>query len=218
MVPPPNLSSLYLEASFTLVIVFLCALLFYKFNEVYSLSNHTGLGLFRNIFLFLGFSFLVKFILIFLRFFFHMQFRGLFVFPLLLFFVSLLSTMSALFVLSSSTSKKSSFSFSDFNWLVFLVSLVVSSVVFVNRLNALFLLFQLLIIILSAALLFTQGSKKSKKLFLLSYLFLFVFWVLSGFADAFVRFSFVFGILLYVLSILCLVIIYYFVLRRVRGS
>jgi len=53
----------YSELIYTLIVVFLCFFIYFKTKESYKLTGHIGIKYFRQIFLFLGISYIVRFLL-----------------------------------------------------------------------------------------------------------------------------------------------------------
>ena len=66
--PPYHLiepTRLFVELSYTLIVVFLCFRIFYKTKEIYDLTKYEGVKYFRITFLFFGFAFLLRFLSVF---------------------------------------------------------------------------------------------------------------------------------------------------------
>ncbi|KAF5428393.1 hypothetical protein C5S42_03390, partial [Candidatus Methanomarinus sp.] len=64
-IPTLNLidsTRLAVELGYTLIIVFICLLIYLKTKEIYDLTNHKGIYYFRNTFLFFGLAYLFRFI------------------------------------------------------------------------------------------------------------------------------------------------------------
>jgi hypothetical protein len=59
---PPNPEFLILETVFTLVALVLGLLIYFKTKESYELTKHPGIRYFRDAFLFLGLSYLLRFL------------------------------------------------------------------------------------------------------------------------------------------------------------
>jgi hypothetical protein len=51
------------ELLYTLIIVFLCFLIYFKTKEIYDLTKHKGIHYFRNTFLFFGLAYISRFVL-----------------------------------------------------------------------------------------------------------------------------------------------------------
>ncbi|MCZ7401964.1 MAG: hypothetical protein O8C61_07060 [Candidatus Methanoperedens sp.] len=66
--PPYQLNEplrLFVELSYTLIVVFLCFRIFYKTEEIYDLTKYEGVKYFRITFLFFGLAFLFRFLSVF---------------------------------------------------------------------------------------------------------------------------------------------------------
>ena len=66
--PPYHLiepTRLFVELSYTLIVVFLCFRIFYKTKEIYDLTKYEGVKYFRITFLFFGLAFLFRFLSVF---------------------------------------------------------------------------------------------------------------------------------------------------------
>jgi hypothetical protein len=66
MPPPPEPWMFASELVYTIVVMFLCAAIYYKTRDIYEISRHEGIKHFRNAFLFFGLAYLTRFLLHFL--------------------------------------------------------------------------------------------------------------------------------------------------------
>lgn len=95
------------ELIYTLIIVALCILIYYKTREMYSLTKHKGIGFFRLAFLFLGFSFIMRLVPISMRIVdFETAHSLMHIMPITLAFTGYISTIAFLYLFMSTIWKK----------------------------------------------------------------------------------------------------------------
>ena len=65
---PPNMPFVFLpvlrigsELIYTLIIIIMCGIIYFKTKEIFDLTKHKGIGFFRNTFLFFALSYLMRF-------------------------------------------------------------------------------------------------------------------------------------------------------------
>lgn len=199
------------EFAYTVVIVFLCFLIYYKTKEVYDLTKHKGIHYFRNTFLFFGLSYVSRFIL-------HLLLiagRTLdiyiprrFFLPIIMVPVGYLSTMAIFYLTYSTIWKKVKYKhfivFSNtIAILVSVIALITKSPIIVSILQLLLVAFTLII---SA-----KKYKKVKKTHIRGlYLLISIFWLINLFVLGPKRvIPFEFKVVFQIISIMVFIVIYH---------
>ena len=173
------------ELIYTLIIIVLCAVIYFKTKEIYELTKHKGIGFFRNTFLFFALSYLIRFlgmILMFYRSFIHIRLRDLLWRPNIIMF-SLITYFSYVAILSLVFSSFWKTKKTKFNWniLIHVLSLVSTIIVFLTG-SAQILIGMQFILFVVAIIMIHIRSKKKKNFFSklhVNYILLFVFWILN---------------------------------------
>ena len=176
--PPPGI--LVLETAYFLVISFFCIVIYFTTSDIYRLSKHKGIFHFRNIFLFFALAYffrLINFSMMFPREFFGMA-RAQPLFPLAMLMFSYFSTMAILSLVMTLLVKKIKTT-KRVNILLHLVAIFSSIIVFVTRSHPLLLLIQTLIFLISAIYVIRGNHKGIVSKNRITYILLFVFWVLN---------------------------------------
>jgi hypothetical protein len=213
--PPFHLmdpTRLFMELGYTLIVVLLCFLIYYKTREIYDLTKHEGIKYFRMTFLFFGFAFFFRFLSIFfmlmgVTFDIYLSRQIIRVFPLV--FNGYFSTMAILSLVYSIIWKQLQIKH------IFLIAngiaIAISGIAFFSRSSYLLTLSQagLMIITLLFAFYVYGKSRKVSRLFIL-YILLFVFWLANLFALAPRRlFPFEMQTAIQIVSIIVIGIIYH---------
>lgn len=169
------------ELCYTLVVVFLCFLIYYKTRELYDLTKYEGIRYFRITFLFFGFAFLFRFLSIFiilmdLTLDLDLSMYLFRIFPLVL--NGYFSTMGILSLTYSIIWKE--LQIKHFLIISNAIALLISSVAFFSRSPSLLISAQavLLVFTIIMALYFIGRSRKISQLFILYVLF-FLFWIVN---------------------------------------
>ena len=207
------------EFTYTVLVVFLCFLVYYKTKSIYDLTKYKGIGYFRNAFLLFGLAYTARFILHFLKlttitFDFWIPMRLIRPFPIIL--AGYFSTMAIVYLTYSIIWKKIRYD----HFVVFsnTVAVVVSAIAFISRSHILLTLLQ--IILLAFALIISSIKyKKKKKRFHIRALYslISVFWLINLFLVGPRRFlPFQFKIILQGVSLLVFFIIYQKVVKWTR--
>lgn len=171
------------EFGYTLIIVFLCFMIYYKTREIYDLTNHEGIYYFRITFLFFGLAYVFRFVgllsmLVILTFVPYLLMDILRIIPFPLVFDGYLSTLAILSLTYSIIWKKLHI---KHTLLLFnAIAIIISGIAFISRSPFVLLLAQavLLIFTMIMACHFYIRSRKSPKLFILYVLF-FLFWIVN---------------------------------------
>jgi len=176
---PPSLPNFLQpeELIYTLVILTLCLIIYFKTKELYELSEHEGIRFFRYTFLLFGLSYVFRFVLhiIMITFFsngFYLP-RN-FVGPISIVPVSYLSTLALFFLVYSLIWRK----IEKRKFLIFSnsIALVFSLVAFLTRSNQIISVLQVsLIVFIIIVLLLKKKFSQTKLLYLL----IVIFWVIN---------------------------------------
>jgi hypothetical protein len=219
--PPFHLidtTELAAELSYTLIVVFLCLMIYYKTREIYDLTKHEGINYFRLTFLFFALAYIFRFLHIFSileRITFDTDFLiDIFrTFPFYLVFNGYFSTLAILSMTYSIIWKNLHI---KHTLLLFnAIAILISGIAFISRSPFILILAQavLLIFTIILACYFYMRSRKISQLFILYVLFL-LFWVVNLFALGPQRFiPFEIQTAFQIISIAVIGIIYYKVAR-----
>ena len=208
---------LAVELGYTLIIVFICLLIYLKTKEIYDLTDHKGIYYFRNTFLFLGLAYLFRFIFISflltkITFDVYHPFGLFMIFSLVL--SGYCSTMAILSLTYSTIRKK--LPLKNFTLTSNVIAIFISVVALVSRLPFFLMLSQAVLLIFTVSYLLYNKSWKIGQLFIL-YFMLFLFWILDLFAlGSMKHLQFEITIVLQILSIAVIGIIYYKVVKWIR--
>ena len=207
------------ELIYTIIIVSLCFLIYYKTKDIYDLTKHKGIHYFRNIFVFFGLAYLSRFIL--LLFFtatttLDMYFPKRIFMPIVMIPISYLSTMALFYLMYSLIWRKIKYK----HFLIFSNSLAVifSIIAFISTSPmTLFLLQSVLIILIITAIFLNEGKNKKVSKTKLLYVLILFFWVMNVFVLVpKCILSLETKIVFQILSIIIFVLIYYKVAKWVK--
>ena len=101
--PPPHFFTgpeFILESLYSLIVIISCLIIYFKTKEIYKLSSHKGIGIFRNAFLFFGIAFFSRYFLRFITLISDYQIDRI-IFGLGFFFFVYFGTMAALLLIYS---------------------------------------------------------------------------------------------------------------------
>lgn len=207
-----------IEIVYTLTIILLCLLVFFKTREIYSLTKHRGIQFFRYAFLFFALSYASRLIL-------HILVKGGFAFdffilkkvlPMSNLFVAYFSTMAILYLVYSTIWRK--VSSESFLTLSNVVALIIAVVAFISKSQIIILVVQLILLVATtiiSIIVHKKGKKISNARVL--YLLIFVFWLLNLFVVTPRKFlPFEIKLVSQILSIVIFVVIYYKVLKWIK--
>jgi len=208
-------SGFYIELIFTVFAVFFCMLIYFRTKESYDLTKYRGIKYFRTAFLFLGISYLLRFLLglvllsVFtFDFFFPRLTLLIFILPL-----SYLSTIGIFYLIFSLIWKR----FDNRSLLLFghCIAIVLSVAALVTRSHEILFLFQLMLLVMTVVLsFFIKGKKLSHTRVL--YLLVFVLWLMNLWATGRKRLPIEIEVLFYILSLFVFGIVYLRISRWVR--
>ncbi|MFH1052903.1 MAG: hypothetical protein V1740_00645 [Candidatus Woesearchaeota archaeon] len=212
--------SLYgIEFIYTILVVILCALVYFKTKEAYDLTKYKGIKYFRNAFLFFGLAYLARFLLHIITFtVFAFDFfvpRRLF-FPIAMIPVGYLSTLAIFYLTYSLVWKKINYPY--FFLFSNIIAILVSIAAFVSRSHILLTGLQIILLLFTGVISLSKHSKGKKKYHARGlYLLITIFWVISLFLIGPNRFlPYEIKALFQVLSIIVFFTIYYKVIKWIK--
>lgn len=178
MPPPFDPSRFIIELGYTLIVVFLCFLIYFKTREIYSLTKHKGVYYFRNTFLFFGLAYIFRFIFdairishVWLDLYIPREIMG----PASMLFTGYLSTMALLCLIYSTVWKR--FSSKEF----FIAANFLAAVIAIAAAYSppIFMITQVVLLVIAIVLSFFLREKSRFPRIFVLYFLLFVFWVIS---------------------------------------
>jgi hypothetical protein len=174
---------LAVELGYTIIVVSLCFMIFFKTREIYDLTKHNGIKYFRITFLFFGVAYLFRFlsilsILMKTTFDIYLPIHIFKIFPMA--FVGYFSTMAILSLTYSTIWKELQI---KHPLLLFnVIAVLISCIAFISMSHSLLILSQA--VLLSFAILMAthsySKSRKTSQLFIL-YILFFLFWIVNLF-------------------------------------
>ncbi|NQV08968.1 hypothetical protein HQ529_03905 [Candidatus Woesearchaeota archaeon] len=208
---------IFTELVFSVIIILLCAFIYFKTKEVYELTKHKGIGYFRNAFLFFGLAYLFRFFVALanladISLYFHRHY----IMIISLVFTSFLSTIAILSLVFASIWKKIKTKNPHYALILIAVvtsvlTLVFGSVYLLTLINLGLFLFAIIVTYLNH-----KKSKKFSQLYII-YILLFVFWIFNLFNLIPNRFiSFELRTIGYMVSISIFWVIYHKVSRTLK--
>ena len=207
------------EFVYTLIIVFLCFLIYYKTKEVYDLTKHKGIHYFRNTFLFFGLAYISRFIL-------HLLLIAnvtldiylprRFFLPIIMLPVGYLSTMALFYLMYSLVWRK----ISNKHFIIFsnLFAVLFCIVAFVSKSPYIISILQLILLVFTIIISFTIFKKRKRvSQTRILYLLVILFWIINLIVlSPRIFFLFDVKILFQILSVVIFILIYYKVVRWVK--
>ncbi|MBW3002344.1 hypothetical protein KY338_04235 [Candidatus Woesearchaeota archaeon] len=168
------------ELIYTLIVLFLCFLIYFKTKEIYDLTKHKGISYFRNTFLFFGLAYVFRFIFSLIR----MTDRWIgtiyiprgAMMPIMILFTAYFSTMALLFLIYSTIWKR--FSSRDFFIAANILAVLIAVAAALSP--PIFLITQAVLLVVAIVLSLVLRSKKAKfSRTALLYFLMFAFWIIS---------------------------------------
>ncbi|MGV8087310.1 MAG: hypothetical protein ACP5N1_06790 [Candidatus Woesearchaeota archaeon] len=221
---PPNPEFLILEIIFTIIALVLGILIYFKTKESYELTKHHGIKYFRDAFLFLGLSYLLRFLfsLVFLsRIMINDTMSRKVFMPIFIVLLGYFGTISLWYLIVSSTWKKLG---NDKKYILFghIFAIIVSIVSFITHSPEFMLYIHLALILLYFIIISTFRDKNkslNKKIFSRTkvlYFLVALLWSINLLTAGRPIFPRVAGILFQALAIMLFAIIYYKVSKRIK--
>lgn len=168
------------EFVFSIVVIVLCFIIYFKTKDAFNLTQHKGIGFFRKTFLFLALAYMFRYVLRlhFLTRIFDLALPPFYVQPITLLISSYFSTMAIFYLFLSLTWKRLKLKY--MNWLAHIIALIIAISSFLTG-EPLFVIVCQAILLIATAIFSLRLSKKSHKLSKLFtiYVMLFFFWILS---------------------------------------
>ena len=176
MVPAFNPLLFGIELFFSIIILFLCFMIFFKTKESYDLTNHKNIKFFRYAFLFFGLSYLMRFLFMVVKIFFDIHlFKGI-LGSLFILSLSYLSTI-AIFYLGLSVIRKKL----KFNHLIILshfIAVLLALVSFIMK-RSLILIYTQSFFLIVFIILISIKHKKRKSSIKIIYILIFILWLIN---------------------------------------
>lgn len=179
------------EFVYTLIVVFLCFLVYYKTREIYNLTKYKGIGYFRIAFLFFGLAYASRFILHLLTLtsilIFDLFIPRRMMFPIVMIPTGYLSTMAIFYLTYSTVWKK--IKYNHFILFSNTVAILVSSIAFISRSHILLSLVQSVLLIFTTIISAKKHKKGKKKSYTRAlYFLILIFWLINLFLLSPMRF------------------------------
>lgn len=180
----PTVEMLLVETVYFLIIFALCMIIYFRTKPIYDLTKHKGVFFFRNVFLFFGLTYFARFV--FLSFVLLREADLLFpkeVYQLSLILVGYFSTMAILcLVVTAALKNIKTDVYRSMFWLS-LLSIVIAVLTFGKWSHQILIVIHGVLLLFAVVYVFAKAHGKSTKSFLsynkLTYLLLFVFWILN---------------------------------------
>ncbi|MGV8141460.1 MAG: hypothetical protein ACP5NW_03400 [Candidatus Woesearchaeota archaeon] len=216
---PPNPEFLFFELIFTLIALIFGLLIYYKTKESYELTKHPGIRYFRDAFLFLGLSYLLRFFfsVIFLsRIIIDAPIQKYFMMPIFMILLGYFSTIGLWCLILSSTWKQ----FKERkSYLIIgnIFAIAVSFISFITHSPAIMLYVQLtLVLFYIIATLISSSEKKKFTQIKIIYIFVALLWIINLLTAGRPMLPREFGILSQVIAICLFAAIYHKISKWVR--
>lgn len=216
----PPLEFISIELVYSLAVIILCLLIYFKTKDAYDLSKHKGIKYFRNAFMYFAVVFLFRILPIVLIF--NQQLVTFGTYQIIvrtsLFLVSYFSILAILSLLSSMFSDKVG---DDWESTLHLISLFFAVLTFFAGFQIILVLLGLIMLVLLMIKGFICHKEKRISFFskmTLTYFFLFVFYIINLVSLAQYFFISPMKITLNILSLAIFVYIYYKVSKRLSGN
>ena len=174
-----------IEVTYTLVIMLICFLIFFKTREAYDLTKHKGLQFFRASFIFLGLAYASRILLygILIKNYFLLEpfirVKQSVAMPICSLLVAYFSTMAILYLIYSTVWKKYKTNY----FIIFsnTLALLISIITFVSKSPLVLLIIQLILLICLLLLNIQKKHKKKKNSMHSTYFAIIIFWLISLF-------------------------------------
>lgn len=174
-----------IEAIYTLIIVILCTLIFFKTKEIYDLTKYKGLEYFRITFLFFGLAYLSRFLFHIYNMSINMFLMNLFdrmMGPIIMMPLGYLSTMAIFYLTYSNRRIWNSISYKKFLLFSNLIAIIISIIAYITRSPIILAIIQLSLVITTILLNTSIKNKKKKKSNTkILYILISIFWLINIF-------------------------------------
>lgn len=170
---------LIIESVYTLLVVLLCLLIYFKTKESYDLTKHKGIMYFRDAFLFFGLSYLMRLIFSLTRFYLFEQ-RGTGgnpIFPVFLLLMGYFSTIAIFYLFFSSLWKK--LGKTHFVIIAHIIALILSVISFITRSQDIFAYLQTALLVIITAIVFLSRQVKKISQIKILYGLILLFWLVN---------------------------------------
>ncbi|MFH0875019.1 MAG: hypothetical protein V1859_03715 [archaeon] len=208
-----------IEFAYTVIVVLLCFLVYYKTRNIYDLTQYKGIKFFRYAFLFFGLAYASRLFLHFLlvgNITFDLDLSRWIIMPFSSLIVAYFSTMAIFYLVYSTIWKR--IKYSHFMAFSNIIALSIALIAFISRSPIMVSLIQLILLVFAVVVSF-EMHKKVKKIshIRLLYLLILVFWLLNLFVLGPSRFlPFEIKLFFQAISIIVFILIYYRVSKWVK--
>lgn len=214
--PPPNIGT---EIIYSFVIIISSLMIYFGTKELYEISSYKGIKYFRQAFLFFASAYFFRSFIKFILFSFNIreifEFSPRFLGPLSMFAFIYLSTMAIFYLLYSiiwkSLNKKSIYLFHLLAFLLSILSTLFRSRLFLLGLSILLFLFIILLVYFAYK---HPGNKRKPANLYITYILLFIFWILNMIDILLPRFLQAFQLGIYLISTGIFLFILYKTLKK----
>ncbi|MFH1408671.1 MAG: hypothetical protein ABIH34_02080 [Nanoarchaeota archaeon] len=173
-------ATISIELAFSLIVILLCALIFFKTKEMYSLTHHKGIQYFRLSFVFFGLAYFFRFHYLLhplTRYYFDIYISHQLLMPLALVLTSYVSSMAIIYLTMSLFWKK--LEGKILVHFIHMFALLISIVILITGSSEVLTYIQLILLLATIYVGFTMRKRKHfSKLFII-YLLLSVIWALN---------------------------------------
>ncbi len=216
----PTTLEISIEMLYSIFVILMCSLIYFKTKEIYELSNHKGIKYFRIAFVFFGITYLTRLLFQFyLTYLNTMPWHGIkfYIINMLIFVFT--SSMAIITLTYSTVWKKFKLNgYKEVLALYVVAILIVLSFLFTRSLF-IFFISQIILFIIAIFMSFISAKKSKKKSlssFHVIYFLLFLFWICNIALMISVRFISHLKFPLYALSSLIFLLITYKVINKIR--
>lgn len=198
-----------LEITFSLIIIVLCLMIYFRTNEMYNLTKHKGISYFRNTFLFFSLAYLFRVLLlmvILVTMGSKYQIMRI-IHPLALIFTGLFSSLAIISLTLSLIWKNVKDNYLEYT--MYFIALIIAISSIISRGPLTLLILELLLFIFTTIISLINLKKTNKKANLLViYSLLFMFWLISIFSTTIIKVHHSINTLLLGISTLLFLIIF----------
>jgi hypothetical protein len=211
MPPPPlffNPALFITELAFTLIAVIFCILIYFRTKGIYDLSKYKGIKYFRHAFLFLGLSYILRFLLsILMLSMMTLDLRPRMIMPFFILITGYFSTAGILYLVLSSVWKK--VKALPLNIIIHGTALILSIAAFATRSHLILLYLQTALLVIAVILNIIMHKKLSRMRII--YYLIFFLWLINLWIIDRRRLPFEINIVFQLVSL----IVFYFIYRKI---
>lgn len=171
------------ELIFSVIVIILAMLVYFRTKEMYDLTKHKGISYFRNAFLFFALAFLFRYLFHFFkisRFLFDLHISQKIISPVSLVFTGYLSTIAIFYLILSTLWKKTKNK--NLLFIAHATAIIISVIVAIFRTSYVLIIAQLALLVFAAVLAYVsyKSSKKHSNIFII-HILIFIIWIFNIF-------------------------------------